>query len=287
MRGRPLRVVAASLAGSVAIAPIAIPGAALAQSGPDLQRDTTIVRRDRPARHRRARIVGDSVVLTISSDSGRTTVYAETPGGAFRLVGDSAAVAAWSATAEHLAAPEVGADGLVSLNGAVIRAPGNEVSVMRLLRLSTDSVGDYQLAAANGAWQYNVQLRPPHVHAFFRALREGGGDGVAADAPSPDEPSPEDLPEVIEPARPKKGNRSPRYPLVMGDAQAEAQVLLQFVIEPDGRPRPSSVLLVSSTEPRFALAARDALLGWHYEPARRNGTPIARLVCQQFTFRME
>jgi TonB family protein len=282
---RVARALALLLGAVIGVAPIARPAPALAQSGPVESRDTTTVPRARSAL-RRARIVADSAVVTVSSDSGRTMIYAETPGGAFRLVGDSATVAAWGATAEHLAAPEIDAKGVASLNGAVIRAPGREVSVMRLLRLSTDSMGPYQLAAANRAWQYNVQLRPAQAEALFRALREGGGDDPATD-PSLDELALGDSPDVIQPAWPSKGNRSPRYPLVRGDAQMEGKVLLQFVVEPDGRPRPSSVLLVSSTEPRFALAARDALLGWHYEPARRNGVPIPRLVCQQFTFRLE
>jgi hypothetical protein len=273
-----------ALLGAVALSFVA-PAPGQAQSGPAEPPAVTTVGRDRPAR-RSARIVADSAVLTVSSDSGRITVYAETPGGAFMLRGDSATVAAWGATAERIAGPEVAADGSASLNGAVVRAPGNDRNVMRLLRLSADSASDYHLTAANLAWEYSVRLRSVHAQALFRALRDGGGNGAATDT-SPDALAALADTTGITPPVWRKDNRQPRYPLVWNDAQMAAHVLLQFVIEADGRPRPSSVLLLRSTEARYALAARDALLGWRYEPARRNGAPIARLVCQAFDFRIQ
>jgi TonB family protein len=254
-----------------------------AQSGPGESLGGPIVRRAATPRPR-ARIVADSAVLTVASDSGHITVYAETPGGAFLLRGDSATVAAWGATAERLAGPEIGADGSASLNGAVVRAPDDARNVMRLLRLSADSASDYHLTAANLAWEYSVRLRSVHARALFKALREAGGGGdAAADTSRSELAAPTDTVGVT-PVAWRKDNRQPRYPLIWNDARMSADVLLQFVVEADGRPRPSSILLLHGTEARYALAARDALLGWRYEPARRNGTPVAQCVQQPFTF---
>src|SRR4051812_16878571 len=56
------------------------------------------------------------------------------------------------------------------------------------------------------------------------------------------------------------------------DAQGDAAVLLELVVEPDGTV--SSARVTEGAE-AFAEPARKAVLGWRFTPALRGGTPVA------------
>jgi TonB family protein len=66
---------------------------------------------------------------------------------------------------------------------------------------------------------------------------------------------------------------APVYPASLAAERVEGQVVLEGLIATDGVVQ--GIEIVSSPHPRLAIAAREAVRQWRYEPARLNGEPIA------------
>jgi len=62
---------------------------------------------------------------------------------------------------------------------------------------------------------------------------------------------------------------------------------LEIVIQVRRRAEPGSLHAVTSTRPKFEAAARAAVLGSRYRPARLHGQLVRRLVRQVLSFRTE
>jgi len=247
------------------------------------------------------RIAADSAVLTVAfgrhAAMGRprhggaeewhpAAVTVETPFGSFRYESDSVTLAAWASAAAALPGPTPDDSGALAFSGSVLRPPAGPPGAMRLVRLSGDSAAEYHLTASNDAWEGAVRLPPTAARAFLRALRGEAANDSAARAP-PDADPLRDVFDVDEPVAPKRGNRSPPYPPALHAARVEGEVLLRFVVGADGRPQPRSICVIKSSEPRFSIAARAALLDYRYEPAKVGKTSVAVLAQQPFTFALE
>jgi hypothetical protein len=59
---------------------------------------------------------------------------------------------------------------------------------------------------------------------------------------------------------------------------------MRFIVEPTGKVRPGSAILVRSSHPGFTQAVLDALRVMRFSPARVGGIPVAQLVEEPFTF---
>ncbi|HET7240627.1 MAG TPA: TonB family protein [Gemmatimonadales bacterium] len=79
----------------------------------------------------------------------------------------------------------------------------------------------------------------------------------------------------------------PRYPPVMAQAGVTGRVELEYVVDTLGRAEPGSLRAVTSTHPEFEAAARAAVLGSRYRPARLRGQVVRQLVRQRLSFRTE
>jgi TonB family protein len=80
---------------------------------------------------------------------------------------------------------------------------------------------------------------------------------------------------------------APRYPPGLAQAGVPGRVELEYVVDTLGRAEPGSLRAVTSTRPEFEAAARAAVLGSHYRPARLRGQVVRQLVRQTLSFRIE
>jgi TonB family protein len=81
--------------------------------------------------------------------------------------------------------------------------------------------------------------------------------------------------------------QAPSYPASLRAARMEGRVLLQFIVDAEGRVEPGSVRTIQSTHSAFDDAARRALLTCRYRPARANQQPVRALVQSPISFRLE
>jgi TonB family protein len=90
------------------------------------------------------------------------------------------------------------------------------------------------------------------------------------------------LPIIIVPPEmyPQKGQVPPRiisrrppiYPFQMRQSGIRGEVLIEFLVDIEGRVRNPKI--VKMLNPAFNAAALDAVRGWRFEPARVNGVPV-------------
>jgi TonB family protein len=74
------------------------------------------------------------------------------------------------------------------------------------------------------------------------------------------------------------------YPAVLERAGVPGAVVVEFVVDTLGRAEPRTLRVVSSTHPAFEQAARDAVLGTRFRPARARGASVRQLARQQLSF---
>jgi TonB family protein len=77
---------------------------------------------------------------------------------------------------------------------------------------------------------------------------------------------------------------APKYPKPLEAVGIEGRVALQFVIDTTGRIEPTSVRILESTHDAFEAAAREALTGAIFRPARLGGHPVRELARQSIRF---
>jgi protein TonB len=88
------------------------------------------------------------------------------------------------------------------------------------------------------------------------------------------------------PAFPLAGNAPPVYPDLLRSAAIEGAVEVEFIIDPNGRVRPGSIVSLRVDHPRFLDAVREALASHRYLPAEVAGSPVAVRVRQRFAFEL-
>ena len=77
---------------------------------------------------------------------------------------------------------------------------------------------------------------------------------------------------------------APKYPAVLHSAGLSGTVMIEFVIDTVGQVEPASIRMVESTHRGFNDAARAAVLGARFEPARLGRHPVRQLTRQRVRF---
>jgi TonB family protein len=109
-------------------------------------------------------------------------------------------------------------------------------------------------------------------------------------APSPVEQEPQramsEL-EVDSTAMRDPDSEGPVYPPEMLAKNIEGMALVRFTVGDDGVVELATIRIIMATDSAFALAARAALPRMKFRPAWFAGRPVAQLVEQAFTFRIQ
>ena len=235
-------------------------------------------------------VLSDSVSAQVHLGGSDTSVMVFTPVGVFRLRADSSALASWAKTSARLPAPVAAANASSGttpmLAGAILRATDMSGNAMRFVRLSGDSLSSYQLAVANGAWEFAERITPAVTRKLFIALEGKSGDG-------PDTVNWRADPPVLflhdadyRPAEPIPGTQHPKYPPHANFLGAEGEVVAQFAIDTTGQARPESLLIIRATHPLFSISVRDALPEMRFLPAMQRGKKVPTVVVQTFQFKV-
>lgn len=80
------------------------------------------------------------------------------------------------------------------------------------------------------------------------------------------------------------GSLPPRYPDELRRRNVEGEVLVQFVVRPNGWVDRNTIKVLKSTHPLFTAAVRESLLGMRFVPAEIAGKKVSQLVQQPFNF---
>jgi protein TonB len=78
----------------------------------------------------------------------------------------------------------------------------------------------------------------------------------------------------------------PEYPKALKRAHISGTVMAQFVVDTTGRADPSTIVVLRSTHPLFALAVRDAIVKGTFNPATIAGHRVRQLVQEPFGFQV-
>lgn len=78
--------------------------------------------------------------------------------------------------------------------------------------------------------------------------------------------------------------QAPVYPVLLRSARVEGRVVLQYIVNTDGRVDPASITTLQSPHRQFDDAARRALATCRYRPGRAESRPVRVMVQTPFTF---
>lgn len=93
--------------------------------------------------------------------------------------------------------------------------------------------------------------------------------------------------QVDKPAVLIPGSSGPLYPEALRTQGVQGDVLVQFVVEPSGSVRVSSIKVLASQHPELAQTVVAALRDMRFKPAERLQRLVAQLVQQPFSFRLD
>jgi protein TonB len=85
----------------------------------------------------------------------------------------------------------------------------------------------------------------------------------------------------------KIGGEAPEYPASLKDSGVEGQVLAQFVVNESGRYEGGSLKVLSSSNPAFTAAVKDALPRMRFSAAQIGGKKVQQLVQMPFQFHLQ
>jgi protein TonB len=91
----------------------------------------------------------------------------------------------------------------------------------------------------------------------------------------------------VEKAVEKIGGDAPEYPSSLRDSGVEGQVLAQFVVNESGRYEGGSLKILSSSNPAFTAAVKDALPRMRFSAAQIGGKKVQQLVQMPFQFHLQ
>ncbi|HJQ21306.1 MAG TPA: energy transducer TonB [Gemmatimonadaceae bacterium] len=86
---------------------------------------------------------------------------------------------------------------------------------------------------------------------------------------------------------PAPGNPAPRYPDMLRSANVEGEVLVQFVVDTNGRADMSQFKVLKSSHDLFTNAVKQALSAMRFYPAEIGGRKVKQLVQQPFNFSLQ
>ena len=85
----------------------------------------------------------------------------------------------------------------------------------------------------------------------------------------------------------KIGGEVPEYPSILKDSGVEGQVLAQFVVNESGRYEGGTLKILSSSNPAFTAAVKDALPRMRFSAAQIGGKKVQQLVQMPFQFHLQ
>jgi protein TonB len=85
----------------------------------------------------------------------------------------------------------------------------------------------------------------------------------------------------------KIGGDAPEYPASLRESGVEGQVLAQFVVNESGRYEGGSLKILSSSNPAFTAAVKDALPRMRFSAAQIGGKKVQQLVQMPFQFHLQ
>jgi periplasmic protein TonB len=96
-----------------------------------------------------------------------------------------------------------------------------------------------------------------------------------------------DVHEVERAAYALGGNAGPEYPAALRSAGQEGQVVVQFIVNTDGRADAGSIRVVSATNDLFSAAVERALPKMRFAPALIGRKAVPQFVQQLFVFKLD
>ncbi len=245
----------------------------------------------------------DTGMFRVALDSGMVLVRLNSTGFAVEVIAPSGTFMLFAATATALnewieaamlAERSVTAGGGTMIDPAVLRTEGKIPIEFRLDPVVGDPRTRFLLSGGNGAWEFNLAVSAAQSDAIFSALRGELRDGVTTyehprmgGTTSPARPHVYGAwlgNQVDQPVGLRSGIPRIAYPGELRGSGVEGMAELSFIVDANGRARPSSIRLIRAGHPLLALAARRSLLTLRYRPARLDGNPVAQIVQQQFWF---
>jgi TonB family protein len=110
------------------------------------------------------------------------------------------------------------------------------------------------------------------------AIRDLGMSGAASEGTTP-------LPvSALDEVPTLRGDLKPRYPEQLRAADLNGEVVVEYVIDSNGRVLANSIRTIRSDHPAFTRSVREALLTARFRPGRRAGRSVAVLVRQRIRF---
>ncbi|HXW96200.1 MAG TPA: energy transducer TonB [Gemmatimonadales bacterium] len=91
----------------------------------------------------------------------------------------------------------------------------------------------------------------------------------------------DEVPSAVDPA-----TCQPKFPPVMQSAGIPGKVVMQFVVNTDGKIDPSTLKIVNSTHKAFEEPAKEALNRCAFKPGKSRGQPVRVLVQQAMSFKL-
>jgi protein TonB len=85
----------------------------------------------------------------------------------------------------------------------------------------------------------------------------------------------------------KIGGETPEYPSVLRESGVEGQVVAQFVVNESGRYEGGTLKILSSSNPAFTAAVKDALPHMRFSAAQIGGKKVQQLVEMPFQFNLK
>jgi hypothetical protein len=262
-----------------------------------LTRDTSV--HNAPDRERRLRINLDSAMILVEVTDVAATVELIAPCGTFvDPYASDTTLAHWADLAEVLpppvpdsTSPDNHRYGAAALGGAKKGPLYN--TTFKLVRLDSATSSRFLLRSTNTAWGCEVRLEPAQAAAFFGALRgQAAGGAIPYDWPSsgkgekgrPDVSGAWVGPALDRQVEVKGSSIGLSYPKEFRGSGIAEKVRLGFIVDSTGKVRPSSVRLIGTPRPAFALSALRTLLTSEFRPAEREGRPVPTFEMQDFQF---
>jgi TonB family protein len=125
----------------------------------------------------------------------------------------------------------------------------------------------------------------------FKATQPNPNAARATMTPGPGRRSEAKLPagvyfeyQVQKAVSPVPGNRAPRYPDLLRQANIEGEVLAQFIVDENGVADSTTFTALRSTHALFTNAVLGSITSFRFNPAELNGRRVKQLVQMPFRF---
>jgi TonB family protein len=228
--------------------------------------------------------------VEVSFDHDTAWLYLKTSTGTFAVHTDSVTMAAWADSAAHARPPAPHGSKKFDYFNTKLSYPEpslNTIVAMEFVRLS-DAASPYQVAGSNGSWTGGLELSAEGAQRLF-ALMHQSTSAMTVWRESMSTPDWAQLYfdfQVEQQAAPLPGSPAPGYPETLRTRNIQGEALLQFVVDTIGMIELSSVRVLKSTHPLFALAVYQRIPAMRFQPAQVGGRHVKEMVRQPYDFNL-